>query len=81
MAQYGAGVVMGMTLALALGRLLAEFLPRLMVTSTGLLMPAKYPWPLLLAAFAGVLLNILYQKEDCPAAADVRCIARVCLHI
>lgn len=56
MAQYGVGVLMGMALALGLGRLLAGSLPRLMVTSTGLLMPAKYPWLLLLAAFTGVLL-------------------------
>lgn len=56
MAQYGAGVLAGMALALSLGKLLAGYLPRLMVTSTGLLMPAKYPWLLLFAAFAGVLL-------------------------
>lgn len=56
MAQYGAGALAGMALALGLGRLLVGSLPRLMVTSTGLLMSAKYPWLLLFAAFAGVLL-------------------------
>lgn len=71
-AQYGGAVMLGAGIALVLSVLAARIVPRLTVTSTGLLMPGDLPWGLCM----GVLLLLLLLMAGFLLLRTVR-IARI----